>query len=141
MKQSLLSLKGGVMNMYKGTIVFLAFFFTGTSLARTIKVKNNITDKDKKYKFMFTKYTPSKFSIKVNGLPIEQGKEKNITIKQDKFKVRYDFEFGKHRSGANIVEFSLPKKIDSISITFNWKKKWRILIEGATPLSVESAKV
>lgn len=126
-----------------GALLFTFTFFSSQTHAgsRQITVENAITEKMTKYRHIFGRYKPSNFAISVNGKKIDLGKKKEIVISDNKMKVRYDYEFGTHKTGAKIVEFSVPDTIKVATITFNWKKKWRILIKGAKPLSVEEIKV
>lgn len=132
----------------KGTWVrralVISFFFCCSSAvagSRTIKVKNGTTNSMQKYKYLFMKIKPTKFSIQANKQSIEQGEEKTIKISNNKLNVRYDYEFQNGRKGAKVVTFSIPEKLQSITITFAWKKKWRILINGAQPEAVQELKV
>jgi len=105
--------------------------------AQSIVVKNAITKKMRGYKYLFSRYQPVKFTIKANGTTIEPGKEKTISISDGKLKVSYYFEFANGRKGTRIVTLSIPKDMEVATIEFDWKKKWRILIDGAEAESVE----
>ena len=126
-----------------GAVLFIFTFFSFQLHAgsRQITVKNDITVKMTKYRHIFGRYKPTNFAISVNGEKIDLGQEKKVTISNNKIKVRYDYQFGKHKTGAKVVEFSIPNTMQTATITFNWKKEWRILIKGATPLSVKEIKV
>jgi len=120
------------------TIVLPAtLFFSSTIYARDVIIKNGITDKMEKYPYLFMKIKPTKFFISVNGKKLEQNKQEKFSIKNNKLNVRYDYEFQNgRRKGAKVVTFSIPEKIDELTIKFKWKKKWRVQIKGAKPLSV-----
>ncbi len=128
---------------FLGTMLCTCVLFSSQLLAksREITVKNSITEKMTKYRHLFGRYKPSHFAISVNGEKIDLGKKKAISISNNKMKVRYDYEFGKHKTGAKVVEFSVPETLKVATIKFAWKKKWRVLIKGATPLSVKEIKV
>ncbi|MCK5633076.1 hypothetical protein KAH94_04955 [bacterium] len=129
--------------IFKSFTIITSCFFLSTAICaakRTITVKNSITKKMKQYK-KFGTHTPSRFTIKANNELIEQEKESKITLINNKLDVRYDYAFGSRRSGAKVVTYDIPKKMNSITITFNWKTEWRILIDGAKPLSVKEISV
>ena len=108
-----------------------------TNTKRTILVINNITPKMKKYKHWAGRFKPSIFFISINGKKIEKDKPTTVRITNDTLRVRYDYEFGTRKTGAKVVEFLVPDDTKEIIIQFKWHHKWRILIEGARPQSIE----
>ncbi len=108
---------------------------------RQITIKNNITTGMLAYTYLFIKYSPSIFTVSVNGQQIEPGQEKTITVTDNKIKVQYHFEFSVHRSGTRSAEYSVAKTPQVASLTFGWKKKIRISIDGTTPISAEEVMV
>ena len=121
--------------------IFTFFSFQLYAGSRKITIKNDITEKMTKYRHILGRYKPTNFAISINGQKVDLGQEKTVTISDNKLKVRYDYQFGSHKTGAKVVEFLVPENMKFATITFNWKKKWRILINRATPLSVEEIKV
>ncbi len=105
---------------------------------RTVKIKNNIVEKKLKYKYLFLSYIPTKFSITINGQELKRDEKMDVTIKDNKLSVRYDYEFmdGK-RTGAKVVHFEVDPEAQELDLSFSWKDEWRIIIDGATPTSFE----
>lgn len=100
----------------------------------TITVKNCITKKDLGYKKWGTHY-PKKFTVKVNGKPVNS--EKQITIENNgELEVEYYYEWwapwGKI-TGTKVAKFKcLDNTMKQANITFNsWDKETRIKIPGA----------
>lgn len=102
---------------------------------RNITFSNKITPPMLVYTYLFIKYSPSRFNVTINGETIEPGQEKTIKVTNNTIKVQYYFEFGSHRSGTRAIEYSVAQTPATASLTFAWKKKIRITIDGATPLS------
>lgn len=106
-----------------------------------LTIKNNITPSMLAYTYLFIKYTPSLFTVKINGQLIEPGQEKTITVTDNKITVQYYFEFSTHRSGKREAEYTIKDTHKPASLTFNWKKKVRISIDGAQPAWTEDRTV
>jgi len=134
-------MKGKKASAYRTVLSIFFILMTPALLAQTVEITNGVTKKMTKYKYFFIRYEPSVFKITVNGKTIEQGETEKIDVKDGKLEVRYDYEFGKHRKGAKVVTFDVPKEKESIKITFGWKKKNRILIKGLKALSVTRIEV
>ncbi|MFC1845551.1 hypothetical protein ACFLX2_00310 [Candidatus Dependentiae bacterium] len=116
-------------------------FFCSKASARSIKVKNGITNGMEKYKYLFMKIKPTKFALEVNGEPLKHEEEKSISLAGNKLNVQYDFEFQNGRKGRRVVDFIIPDSLKAITIKFNWKNKWRVLIKGAEPQSVKKIEL
>jgi len=112
-----------------------------TTTKRNILVTNNITPKMKKYKHWAGRFKPSIFFISINGSKIEKNTPTTVHITNNVLRVRYDYEFGSRKTGAKVVEFLVSDDIKKIIIRFKWHHKWRILIEGAEPQSIEIINV
>ena len=106
--------------------------------SRTVKIKNNVVEKKLKYKYLFLTYIPTKFSITINDQELKQDEEMDVTIKDNKLSVRYDYEFmdGK-RTGAKVVHFEVDPEAQELDLSFSWKDKWRVIIDGAEATSFE----
>jgi hypothetical protein len=105
---------------------------TGT---RQVTFKNGITKPMLAYSYLFIKYSPSRFTVSINGQQIDPGQEKAITVTHNKITVQYAFEFGTHRSGTRSAEYSVDENTTTAAFTFGWKKTIRIAIDGTTPIS------
>lgn len=105
-----------------------------TASTRQVTFKNDITKPMLAYTYLFIKYSPSLLTVSVNGQQIDPGQEKTITVTDNKIMVQYHFEFSTHRSGTRTIEYTVDKTATKTSFTFNWKKKIRIAIDGATPV-------
>ena len=117
---------------------------------RTITLKNNVERSMLGYQKFGTHY-PSNFSIsidgnnvvKVNSKEIEK-KEDTVTLavkENDTIKIRYDYEFGSYKTGANVVEFKLPSDKNTYDLAFSWKDDNRIIIEGTEVVSKTAVEV
>lgn len=107
---------------------------------RTISVTNSIDDAMLGYSHWTGTYTPKVFSVRVNDKKIGYGKTKKIEITNNKFTVRYDYDFGyniKKARGAVEILFKMDKKASECDLTFSWDNSWRIIIDNATPISEE----
>lgn len=104
--------------------------------SRTITITNGIRDEMLAYTYGFFSYSPSSFSVEVNGKPIDK---KNSTINADnnQITVRYDYAFlGGKRKGAKAVDFEIPADMNDITVKFSWDSEWRVVIDNAKPLKV-----
>lgn len=119
--------------------------FTG----KTVTLNNNIEHKMLGYKKFGTHY-PSNFSITIDGKKIIQAGSKEIEKKEDTVTVpvangtitlRYDYEFGTYKTGANIVEFKTDPKKTTYDLEFSWKDDNRIIIEGTEVVSKTAVEV
>lgn len=110
---------------------------------RTISITNSIDDAMLGYSHWTGTYTPKIFCIRVNNKKIGYGKTKKIDIENNKFTVRYDYDFGynvKKARGAVEVLFKMDKKTSECDLTFSWDNSWRIIIDNATPISEEKCE-
>ena len=104
---------------------------------KTITIKNNITTDMLAYKHWTGTHEPF-FILTVNGKKIEQGKQEEITVKDNRLEVRYDYSFANgFRKGATIVSCSIEKDAKDVDITFSWDDEWRIKTKQAQPQKVE----
>lgn len=106
---------------------------------RTISIQNAITKKMLGYRYFGTHY-PTSFTITANGKEIKEDGKEFIKLANNQVTIRYSFEFlnGK-RKGAKEITFAVKPNADNLSIAFDWKDTWRILIdkEKAEPISAK----
>ncbi len=108
--------------------------------ARTVSITNSIDDTMLGYSHWTGTYTPKTFTVRVNDKKIGYGKTKKIEITNNKFTVRYDYDFGynvKKARGAVEILFKMDKNASECDLTFSWNNSWRIIIDNATPISEE----
>lgn len=97
---------------------------------RSIKVKNNITDKMLKHPKAFG-YMPA-FSVSVNNTEIAQGQERDIPLEDDKLIVEYRYNYLKgYRTGSKKIQFSVPVEKNEVNLGFDWSNDQRILTSEA----------
>ncbi len=106
---------------------------------RTISIENGITKKMLGYRYFGTHY-PTLFKITANGKEIKEESKEFIKLANNQVTIRYTFEFlnGK-RKGAKEITFAVKPNADNLSVAFDWKDTWRILIdkEKAEPISAK----
>jgi len=106
--------------------------------SKTITVKNNITTDMLAHKHWSGVHNPS-FILTVNGKKIEQGKQKEIPVKDSILEVRYDYSFAKGvRKGAKIISCNIEKDTKDVGISFSWNSEWHIKTDHAQPQKVET---
>lgn len=113
---------------------------------KNIKLILDMNKKSLAYKYLFIHYSPSKWTLKLDGNPVLtfDGKhltqvKNSITIDPEKpLAARFDFEFlGGKKFGWKEVMYQIDKNADAIHIQFDWKdpKDDQILISPAKALS------
>lgn len=104
---------------------------------RTVEIQNSIDDTMTTYSHWTGNYTPD-FSISINDQTLEKGKSQKVAVQDNQLAIRYHYNFVKGVcTGSKIVTFNIEPKLDKLSVTFSWKNEWRLMIEGATPISIE----
>lgn len=101
---------------------------------RTIKFTSKLTDEKKGYNLIVTTYKPSKFKLTINGHKIKDGHSIHVPVENNKFLIRYDYEFKamfKTFAGYREVEFEIDPLHDHYSIDFSWKHEHRFIIHHA----------
>lgn len=108
---------------------------------KKIMVQNGIEQEMLEYKHWTGTYEPTTFVLSINGKEIQPGTEERVTIQDNILNVRFDYAFlnGK-RSGAKIISFEIDNNTSKLDITFEWKDKWQVFIENATPVKKEKTK-
>ena len=107
-------------------------------ISRTIKVTNKITKQMLAYSKGFMQYTPD-FTLTINDVPVEQGKQQQIVIENNCVTVGYTYNFmNGYKKGSKEIEFMVPVTKDELDITFSWQDDWRIVISGAQPQKIIS---
>lgn len=103
---------------------------------KTILVKNSITDKMLSYKKGFLSYIPE-FKVVANNVTLAREEQQPIEIPDRILKVTYSYNFANgYRTGTKTVIFSIPENLTEVAITFDWKNDWRVVVDGAHPLSI-----
>lgn len=112
-----------------------------TGETRTISVENAITKKMLGYKYFGTHY-PTTFTITANGTEIKQESKELIKIANNQLKVLYHFEFlnGKKRGSKEVI-FAVKPGADTLTIAFDWKDEWRILIDKTKAEPVDAKEI
>lgn len=102
-------------------------------ISRIIKVTNKITQKMLAYTKGFMQYTPN-FVLTINDMPIEQGEQRQIIIKNNCVAVGYTYNFmNGYKKGSKEIEFRVPVTKDELEIIFSWQDDWHVVILGAQP--------
>ena len=96
---------------------------------------SKITDEKKGYNLYVTTFKPTKFKLTINGHKLRDGQSIHIPIENNRFLIRYDYEFKamfKTFAGYREVEFEIedPSR-DHLSIDFSWKHEHRFIIKHA----------
>ena len=107
---------------------------SNTSHLRHVSFTSKLTDEKKGYNLIVTTYQPSKFKVTINGHKIKDGQTINVPVENNKFLIRYDYEFKamlKKFVGYREVEFELDPVRDHYSIDFSWKHEHRFIIHHA----------
>jgi len=114
---------------------------TITGTPRNIRIKNSIEQNMLKYEHWTGTYEPTTFALAVNNKEIKPGTQTKTQMIDGIIAVRFDYAFlnGK-RKGAKIIIFEVDENTKDLNITFEWKDKWQVLIENATPVKKQKAK-
>lgn len=100
---------------------------------RNIAFTSKLTDKKREYKFGIM-HKPSKFKLTINGSKIKDGQVIHIPIENNKFLIRYDYEFkafGITFAGYREAEFEIDPIRDHYFIDFSWKNENRFIVNHA----------
>ena len=107
--------------------------------APTVTVTNDITKKMITYTHLFVPYTPTTFTLTVNGKTLEQGDHAAIAVPDNTIEVVYYADFlNGYRKNSQSFTFALKPGTKKVSITFNWHKDPNVLINNATLLAKKS---
>lgn len=109
---------------------------SSVSTSRQITVQNKITKDMLGYRFLGTHY-PDIFQLFINGKEVKSGNKELCSIQNNKITIRYSYQFGSHRNGAKEVIFNLDPTKSDFTVSFDWRDEYRILINNATPVSVQ----
>lgn len=135
-------------NALKAIALTIALILSNTSPAQThhhhqrshhehtrhITFTSKLTDEKKGYNLIVATYRPSKFKLTINGHKIKDGQTIHVSVENNKFLIRYDYEFKamlKSFVGYREVEFELDPIRDHYSIDFSWKHEHRFIIHHA----------
>ncbi len=111
-----------------------------TKKERSIKICNTINDSMTSHSSPIGSLTPT-FSVMVNDQAIKNGESLNINLKENQITVRYDFNFLKGMNkGSRAVTFNVKPKTEKLTLSFSWDNEWRVIVDGATPVSCEQIK-
>lgn len=99
-----------------------------------ITFTSKLTDEKKGYNLYVTTFKPTKFKLTINGHKLRDGQSITIPVENNKFLIRYDYEFKamfKTFAGYREVEFEIDPTRDHYSIDFSWKHEHRFIINHA----------
>lgn len=119
------------------TVISLAIFLahaTSFSEPRTIIFKSTLNDEKKGYKLLIGTFKPSKFKITINGQKIKDHHTLTLPIENNKFIIRYDYEFNaffRSFAGYREVEFQADPLAREFILDFSWKHNDRFIISNA----------
>lgn len=100
--------------------------------ASTVTVKNNITKKMITYTYMFVPYTPTLFTLTVNGKEMQLGEKAAITAPNGRLEIVYYAEFKNgYRKTSKKFVFHVKSNKKPVSLTFNWHKDQTVLADNA----------
>lgn len=110
---------------------------------RSLQVANDISDKMLGYTYLFVTYHPTIFTIKVNGVLVDQANKKKITLHNDTLEITYYCEFQNGRKSSRKYIYTVKPGTTSLNFTFNWHKDPRIRVDSkqATLTNVEVINV
>ena len=95
---------------------------------------SKLTDEKKGYNLYVTTFKPTKFKLTINGHKIRDGQSIHIPIENNRFLIRYDYEFKamfQTFAGYREVEFEIDPTRDHFAIDFSWKHEHRFIIKHA----------
>lgn len=96
---------------------------------------SKLTDEKKGYNLYIKIFKPTKFKLTINGQKLKDGQSIHIPIENNRFLIRYDYEFKamfQSFTGYREVEFEIDDLTrDHISIDFSWKHEHRFIIKHA----------
>jgi len=128
-------------------LFFLILGLKGTqgnnqAVTQKIAFTNNIQRKDTSKTKFFMRHYPEKFTIKINGIPLDYNETKEIPVINDNFTIEYSYvwsaPWGKI-TGTKQVTFKInektPKKIE-LNFT-SWDDEYRISASGAEAIEIK----
>lgn len=96
---------------------------------------SKLTEEKKGYNLYVTTFKPTKFKLTINGHKLKDGQSIRIPIENNKFLIRYEYEFKamfKTFAGYREVKFELiDPAANHTSIDFSWKHEHRFIIKNA----------
>jgi hypothetical protein len=100
----------------------------------TVTFLSKLTDDKKGYNLVLTTFKPTKFKLTINGTKLRDGQSLNIDVENNKFLIRYDYEFKamfQTFAGYREVEFEIDPERNHYEIDFSWKHEHRFIIKHA----------
>lgn len=103
---------------------------------RMVTISNEITKKMITYHKALGSYTP-KFSIEINGTPVETGKQITVAAHNDSIDIKYHYNFlNGYRVGSRTTRVTLPPEGDAFTLTFSWKDDNHIILSNARAYAI-----
>lgn len=107
---------------------------------RMVTITNEITKKMITYHKALGSYTP-KFSIEINGTPVEVGKQITVAAHNDSIDIKYHYNFlNGYRVGFRTTRVTLPPEGDAFTLTFSWKNDNHIIVSNAIAYAIIDEK-
>ncbi len=109
---------------------------------RSISVSSAINDKKLDYSKAFFTYTPTTFDVTINDTPIKTDETKSIKIDDNQLKITYYCEFKDGaRKSSHVYTYKLNPATTKTSISFDWKKEPRIILDAENAQLLSDVKV
>lgn len=107
---------------------------------RTVTINNAITKKMITYHKALGSYTP-KFSIEINGSPVEIGQPIAVQAHNNAVDIKYHYNFlNGYRVGSRTTRVTLPPAGDTFTLTFSWKTDNHVILDGAVAYTIIDEK-
>lgn len=103
---------------------------------RMVTITNEITKKMITYHKALGSYTP-KFSIEINGTPVEFGKQITVAAHNNSMDIKYNYNFlNGYRVGSRTTRVTLPAEGDAFTLTFSWKDDNHVIVSNAVAYAI-----
>jgi hypothetical protein len=107
---------------------------------RMVTITNDITKKMITYHKALGSYTP-KFSIEINGTPVDFGKQISVAAHNNSLDIKYHYNFlNGYRVGWRTTRVTLPPEGDAFTLTFSWKDTNHIILSNAVAYAIINEK-
>lgn len=104
-----------------------------------ITITNNITPEMLNYKHWTGTYSPEKFTISVNNTKVTAGESYTFTKTNDPLVINFDYSFmNGMRKGGKKISYTMHENSTTASLSFSWSENHKVIIDNATPLSIET---
>lgn len=104
-----------------------------------VTIHNKITPDMTTYHYLGA-HTPSKFSVHINGKELSEP-ETSLCLQEPILEVIYSYQFNvggiAYKKGSKKVLFKVNPQVKSITTSFNWHSKERVIIDHAEFISMQ----